>query len=65
MPTRRRCDLANHIEAIHDILVEAKILADDDYTIIASVDGSRVLYDKSNPRTEIFIEELEDEVDDN
>lgn len=59
MPTRRRCYLANHIEAIHDILVEAKILADDDYTIIASVDGSRVMYDKENPRTEIFIEELE------
>lgn len=61
MPTRRRCDLPNHIEAIHDILVKAKILADDNYTIIASVDGSRVLYDKSNPRTEIFIEEMLDD----
>ena len=61
MPTRRRCDLANHIEAIHDILVKAKILADDNYTIIASVDGSRVLCDKANPRTEIFIEEMSDD----
>ena len=60
MPTRRRCDLPNHIEAIHDILVKAKILADDDYTIVESVDGSRVLYDKENPRTEIIIQELEE-----
>lgn len=61
MPTRRRCDLPNHIEAIHDILVKANILADDNYTIIASVDGSRVMYDKENPRTEIFIEEMSDD----
>lgn len=51
-------DLPNHIEAIHDILVKANILDDDDYTIIASVDGSSVLYDKANPSTEIFIEEM-------
>ena len=48
------------MEAAHDTLVAAKILADDNNTIIASVDGSRVLYDKENPRTEIFIEELEE-----
>nr|DAE46912.1 MAG TPA: Endodeoxyribonuclease RusA [Ackermannviridae sp.] len=60
MPTRRRCDLPNHIESVHDILVKAKILADDDYTIVASVDGSRVLYDKEYPRTEIIIQELEE-----
>ena len=59
MPTRRRVDLTNLLEACHDTLVAAKILADDNNTIIASVDGSRVLYDKANPRTEIFIEELE------
>lgn len=59
MPTRRRTDLANLIEAAHDVLVAGKILADDNYTIIDNVDGSRVMYDKANPRTEIFIEELE------
>lgn len=59
MPTRRRTDLTNLIEAAHDVLVAGKILADDNYTIIASVDGSRVMVDKENPRTEIFIEELE------
>lgn len=65
MPTRRRVDLTNLMEAAHDTLVAAKILADDNNTIIASVDGSRVLYDKENPRTEIFIEELEDEANAN
>ena len=60
MPTRRRVDLTNLLEAAHDTLVAAKILADDNNTIIASVDGSRVKYDKDNPRTEITIEELEE-----
>lgn len=58
MPTRRRVDLTNLLEAAHDTLVAAKILADDNSTIIASVDGSRVMYDKKNPRTEIIIQEL-------
>lgn len=58
MPTRRSVDLTNLLEAAHDTLVAAKILADDNNTIIASVDGSRVLYDKENPRTEIIIQEL-------
>lgn len=59
MPTRRACDLSNLIESVHDVLVKARILADDNYKIIDNVDGSRVLYDKDNPRTEITIEELE------
>ena len=63
MPTRRKVDLTNLLEACHDTLVSAKILADDNNAIIASVDGSRVMYDKENPRTEIFIEELEAEAD--
>lgn len=58
MPTRRKVDLTNLLEACHDTLVAAKILADDNNAIIASVDGSRVMYDKENPRTEIFIEEM-------
>ena len=55
MPTRRRVDLTNLMEATHDILVKYKVLADDNCKIIQSVDGSRVLYDKENPRTEIEI----------
>lgn len=55
MPDRRKCDLTNLEEAVDDILVKARLLADDNYTIVESHDGSRVLYDKDNPRTEIHI----------
>ena len=55
MPTRRRVDLTNLLEAIDDVMVKAGLLPDDDYTVIQSHDGSRVLYDKEFPRTEIEI----------
>lgn len=58
LPTRRKCDLTNLLEAIDDVLVKYGVLKDDNYTIIAGHDGSRVYYDKDNPRTEIFIEEV-------
>ena len=61
MATRRKVDLANLIEATTDILVKAKVLADDNSQIVAAHDGSRVDYDKKNPRVEIWIEEMEDE----
>lgn len=55
MRTRRRVDIANLLNATHDILQDAGIIADDCRDIIASVDGSRVYYDKENPRAEITI----------
>lgn len=55
MPTHRKCDLTNLEEAIDDIMVKHGLLADDNSNIIESHDGSRVLYDKENPRTEIII----------
>jgi Holliday junction resolvase RusA-like endonuclease len=58
MPTRRKCDLVNMQEAILDVMVKAGLLADDNYSIVQSMDGSRVLYDKENPRTEIYITEV-------
>lgn len=58
MPTRRKCDLTNLLEAIDDIMVKAEVIEDDNYTIVQSHDGSRVFYDKENPRTEIYIEEI-------
>ena len=58
MPTRRRVDLTNLMEATHDVLVKYGVLADDNYKIIQSVDGSRVEYDKEDPRTEIEITAL-------
>ena len=58
MPTRRRVDLTNLLESIDDVLVRAGVLKDDHSGIIVSHDGSRVLYDKDNPRTEVFISEM-------
>lgn len=59
MSNRRRVDLVNLIEAANDILVRRGILLDDHSGIIVSHDGSRVLYDRERPRTEIEIEEVE------
>lgn len=59
MPTHRRCDMTNLLEAVDDIMVKAGLLEDDNYTVIAAHDGSRVFYDKDKPRTEIEIERLE------
>lgn len=56
MSTKRRIDLVNLLNSIQDILVKAEILEDDNSNIVVSVDGSRVFYDKENPRVEIFIE---------
>ncbi len=61
MPTRRLCDLTNMLEAVDDVMVKAKLLKDDNYKIIVSHDGSRVLYDKTNPRTEVYIERISNE----
>lgn len=60
MKTARRVDLANLIEATTDILVKARVLEDDNSKIVSAHDGSRVDYDKQNPRVEIWIEEMEE-----
>lgn len=59
VPTKRKCDLTNLLEAIDDIMVRAGILADDNYYIIIGHDGSRIYHDKDNPRTEVYIEQAE------
>lgn len=53
METRRRVDLNNLIAATADLLVKAGVLEDDNAQIVYSLDGSRVEYDKENPRVEI------------
>ena len=55
MPNHRPCDLTNHLESIDDVMVKAGLLKDDNYKILASHDGSRVLVDKDKPRTEVEI----------
>lgn len=57
MQTHRIVDGLNLQEAIDDLLVSAGVLADDNTRIVVSHDGSRVYYDKENPRVEITITE--------
>lgn len=61
MATRRRVDLVNLLEAADDVLVRRGVLLDDHSGIIVSHDGSRVLYDRERPRTEIEIAEADAE----
>lgn len=55
MHTRRKVDITNLHNALHDILVHYGVLADDNMKIVVSTDGSRVKYDKQYPRTEVII----------
>ena len=59
MGTRRKCDITNLLQATCDILVKYGALDDDNYTIVASTDGTRVFYDKENPKTIIEITKIE------
>lgn len=62
--TKARVDLTNLNEGLHDLLVERGCLEDDNQHIIVSTDGSRVLYDRDNPRTEVTIEFYPDDYQD-
>lgn len=63
MPKRYRVDLVNLLESIDDVLTHYKIIVDDSSKYVGGHDGSRVLYDKDNPRTEIYIEPLRSHID--
>jgi Holliday junction resolvase RusA-like endonuclease len=51
----RKCDLVNLQNGTLDLLVESGVLRDDNFKIVYSMDGSRIFYDKENPRVEITI----------
>ena len=61
MATKRKVDLLNLQAQGDDLLVSAGILADDNSNIVKSHDGSRVRYDKYNPRTEITITDYKED----
>ena len=63
MRTKRRVDLVNLLEATCDILVDAGVLDDDNSRIVVGHDGSRVEYDKQNPRAEITITPIAEQED--
>ncbi len=58
MSTRRKVDITNLHSALHDVLTHYGVIADDSADIVLATDGSRVKYDKDNPRTEVEITAL-------
>lgn len=58
MGTRHKVDLTNLLSATMDILTKYQVIKDDNKDIACSNDGSRVYYDKDNPRCEIEIVDL-------
>ena len=61
-PTHQRRDIGNSLAVIskftEDALVEAKVIRDDDFTIVRKISGEYGGYDKNNPRCEVIIEEM-------
>lgn len=53
--SNRKYDRVNLEEALLDVLVKYRCLADDNYKIAATSDGSFVAVDRKNPRTEVII----------
>lgn len=60
MPTHHKVDITNLMNATHDILVKYEVIKDDNSSIVVGVDGSRVLYNRYDPRVEITIEEIDE-----
>ena len=58
MDTHRKVDLCNLLNAVDDAMVASGLVIDDNRDIIAAHDGSRVYWDKDNPRIEITIEKM-------
>ena len=57
---KRKRDIVNLLNAIQDILVKYKVIADDNYNIVQSVDGSRIIYEKGREETIIEINKFEE-----
>ena len=62
MPARRKVDITNLDSALMDVLVKYGVIADDNCRVVVSTDGSRVMYDKENPRTEVTITKSKEEL---
>lgn len=58
VPDKRRRDLTNLLNAMQDILIKYDVIADDNYNIVAGVDGSRVIYEKDKELIVIDITEM-------
>lgn len=62
VPDKRKRDIVNLLNAIQDILVHYHVLADDNYNIVQSLDGTRIIHrPKQEPETIIEITEYKGE----
>lgn len=55
-PDKRRCDLSNKAETVMDLLVEKKILQDDNWMIVPKLILTSGGIDRMNPRAVVVIE---------
>jgi len=51
---RRSFDLSNKFESIADLLVDNKIIPDDNYRVLPKVEIQFIEVDRQNPRSEIY-----------
>lgn len=58
-PDRRGTDLTNKAESIMDLLVDNKVLADDNWWVVGNINLRLGGVDKENPRCEILIDNYE------
>ena len=58
VPNRRKRDIVNLLNSIQDILVKYGVIADDNYNIVAGIDGTRIIYKKGCSETMIEIERI-------
>lgn len=58
VPDKRKRDVVNLLNAIQDVLVKYDVIADDNYNVVASVDGTRIVYEKGREETIIEITEV-------
>ena len=54
----RKRDIANYLEAIQDVLVKYKVLEDDNYNIVSSLNNCSMEIDRDNNRIEISIDKI-------
>lgn len=62
-PDKRRSDLTNKAESLMDLLVDVKILEDDNWFIVGDIHLKFGGVDRENPRAEIFIKEKENDIE--
>lgn len=61
VPDLRKRDIVNLLNAMQDILVKYKVIEDDNYNIVSSVDGSKIIYEKGVEKITIEISEAKNE----